>query len=760
MNNFNDLLITYKVAIPPIQRDYAQGRNSNAINTIRERFLQSVFEALNVEDGQPLLLDFIYGYIEEDTLAGGNQNLQIFKPLDGQQRLTTLFLLHWYIANRENNLNSASSILQRFTYETRRTSREFCEKLVNFNLNLNLQSPVDKQIVNQPWYFSNWNNDPTIQSMLVVLASIEVKYNYYSSLPNTGLSNVWQNLISPQPKIQFELLSMKELGLADDLYIKMNARGKALTAFEQFKSYFSTILNSEHSKYFNNKIDNEWTDLFWAIFKDREDIDLAKFVDQGFLNFFNYVTDILIIKGNIEIQRPDFLLKEENVGINIQEIINNANYVYKGNSENVKLLFDWLDLFERLSHLDWPFDEIFYLNDVDFRLEKTKLFGTNTSLNLFNNCVEYYGKANFPLMEHLLLYTFIQIKINNIEVPENFYRLVRNLLANTSDNQFRFENLSALYRGIDNLILGDREFSNLPFTRRQLNEEIEKENFLNQNNGIKEIIYRLEDHSLLKGSISIFNIDETIELIGPIFLRKFTSTANLLAINKSLLTKGMYPQIYNGASGIKKRFGNARYNNWEEIFTHSENRQGFDNVKEILRDYLNFCYENVTSDEEIVNHYLLNGPAKDITYYILTYDSFISHNGTTFKGFYSWTDIENEPYKCYILSGDNFRSKSWSPFLYELNLRCNDCILEDSSSDLLFTRGDLSFIIKHENAGFKFIAAENNLIAETIIDNLTEINKLNQEGVLLINQDYAGIDLEDRILKCLTFINEEIILAE
>ena len=398
MNNFNDLLITYKVAIPPIQRDYAQGRNSNAINTIRERFLQSVFEALNVEDGQPLLLDFIYGYIEEDTLAGGNQNLQIFKPLDGQQRLTTLFLLHWYIANRENNLNSASSILQRFTYETRRTSREFCEKLVNFNLNLNLQSPVDKQIVNQPWYFSNWNNDPTIQSMLVVLASIEVKYNYYSSLPNTGLSNVWQNLISPQPKIQFELLSMKELGLADDLYIKMNARGKALTAFEQFKSYFSTILNSEHSKYFNNKIDNEWTDLFWAIFKDREDIDLAKFVDQGFLNFFNYVTDILIIKGNIEIQRPDFLLKEENVGINIQEIINNANYVYKGNSENVKLLFDWLDLFERLSHLDCPFDEIFYLNDVDFRLEKTKLFGTNTSLNLFNNCVEYYCKSNFPLI--------------------------------------------------------------------------------------------------------------------------------------------------------------------------------------------------------------------------------------------------------------------------------------------------------------------------------------------------------------------------
>ena len=39
----------------------------------------------------PIELDFVYGSIIIDT----------FQPLDGQQRLTTLFLFHWYFALKE-----------------------------------------------------------------------------------------------------------------------------------------------------------------------------------------------------------------------------------------------------------------------------------------------------------------------------------------------------------------------------------------------------------------------------------------------------------------------------------------------------------------------------------------------------------------------------------------------------------------------------------------------------------------------------------
>lgn len=42
-------------------------------------------------------LDFIYGNLDGDT----------FLPLDGQQRLTTLFLLHWYAYEKENTGDKA-----------------------------------------------------------------------------------------------------------------------------------------------------------------------------------------------------------------------------------------------------------------------------------------------------------------------------------------------------------------------------------------------------------------------------------------------------------------------------------------------------------------------------------------------------------------------------------------------------------------------------------------------------------------------------
>jgi hypothetical protein len=749
MNNFYELIKQYQVTIPPIQRDYAHGRKKIKAKNIRKRFIDSIFETLNDTTGKNLFLDFVYGYVEVDT--ANNQNLEIFKPLDGQQRLTTLFLLYWYVANRENQLNDAKPLLKKFTYETRKTTSNFCEKLVNFNLDLNSQEPVHKQIINQPWYFSIWNNDPSIQSMLVVLATIEEKYNHYIELPNTGLNNLWQNLTSTHPKIQFELLSMKELGLADDLYIKMNARGKSLTDFEHFKSHFSTIISPQEANYFNIKIDNQWTDLFWKIFKDRPDIDLARFVDAGFLNFFNYVTDIIIVKEQLEYQLPQNELKEVKGEINIQEIIDKANLVYKGNAGNVKLLFDWLDMFEAISQDSCHFQEIFYINDIDFTIDKVKLFGTSKSVNLFNNCIEHYKTSIFSLMERLLLYTFIQINIAAKQVPQNFYRLVRNLLANTSDNQFRESNLLALYEGIDNLIEGERAFTNLPFTRRQLNEELEKKDFLSQNNALTTIIFQLEDHSLLKGSIGILYLDETIEALGPIFLRKFQADQDLLATSKALLAMGMYPQTYT--NGTRKRFGNAGYANWEEILTHSENRNGFENTKEVLKNYLTRFYDEHTNDMTIVNDYMSNNPVKNISYYMLKYDTFIVHEGSTFKGFYSWSDYNNAPYNCMMLAGDNFKGKAWSPFLYELQNSHNDWRLEDYSSDLLFTKGDLSYIIKHENNGFKFIAPEDNLLAEAILSNFIDDDKLNQDGVLIINQDYNGVDLEDRIEKCMRFLD-------
>ena len=116
--NFWELLQKHKTEIPIIQRDYAQGREDK--KEIRDNFLQALHQSIDTSN--PIKLDFIYGSMEKE----------IFQPLDGQQRLTTLFLLHWYSLIKSQLLNKENiKILGNFTYETRISSREFCNTLIS-----------------------------------------------------------------------------------------------------------------------------------------------------------------------------------------------------------------------------------------------------------------------------------------------------------------------------------------------------------------------------------------------------------------------------------------------------------------------------------------------------------------------------------------------------------------------------------------------------------------------------------------------------
>jgi uncharacterized protein with ParB-like and HNH nuclease domain len=123
---FWSFLKDHKIEIPIIQRDYAQGRRGK--EKLREKFLADLKNALDSDI--TLKLDFVYGSLENDNI----------NPLDGQQRLTTLWLLHWYIAykagklkaeNEENKkvVEETIKTFKKFTYETRVSSREFCEQL-------------------------------------------------------------------------------------------------------------------------------------------------------------------------------------------------------------------------------------------------------------------------------------------------------------------------------------------------------------------------------------------------------------------------------------------------------------------------------------------------------------------------------------------------------------------------------------------------------------------------------------------------------
>ena len=103
------------VLIPKIQRPYAQGRLSQT--DIRRNFLDDLFAWLT-QPGKTLELNFVYGSLTDGT----------FELLDGQQRLTTLFLLGWYLAVHEEDPDPIMKLLGKFSYETRTTSTSFIKK--------------------------------------------------------------------------------------------------------------------------------------------------------------------------------------------------------------------------------------------------------------------------------------------------------------------------------------------------------------------------------------------------------------------------------------------------------------------------------------------------------------------------------------------------------------------------------------------------------------------------------------------------------
>ena len=83
---FADLIKKGVIRIPQIQRDYAQGRQHKEVKEIRNHFVRTLMLVITGKSAESQL-DFIYGSDRNGA----------FEPLDGQQRLTTLFLLHWVL---------------------------------------------------------------------------------------------------------------------------------------------------------------------------------------------------------------------------------------------------------------------------------------------------------------------------------------------------------------------------------------------------------------------------------------------------------------------------------------------------------------------------------------------------------------------------------------------------------------------------------------------------------------------------------------
>lgn len=292
----------FNIYIPRIQRDYAQGRLDEMSSHIRDNFLNDIFDSI-VNPGKILDINFIYGNVEGER----------FIPIDGQQRLTTLFLLHWYFAQYSKKI-ADPEIKKRlgfFQYETRHVTGKFCSNLVErVVLNLDDISETFKlsdEIRNYYWFFSDFENDASIKSMLVMLDAIHEKAQN-AIKKGYNLNGVFDLLTSKNAPIRFLYLNINDVGLTDNIYIKMNARGKALTHFENFKAQLSNFLLKDSESLrdsFLGKVNGPWSEFFWnpdfrkkgidpvtgkEFIEVNYDVHMMKFI--RFVMFMDYVVNL------------------------------------------------------------------------------------------------------------------------------------------------------------------------------------------------------------------------------------------------------------------------------------------------------------------------------------------------------------------------------------------------------------------------------------------------------------------------------------
>ncbi len=695
-----------RIVIPIIQRDYAQGRRDADVERIRDRFLNSLLNAITTS---PITLDFVYGDIDADG---------IMTPLDGQQRLTTLFLIHWYAAKKEQIEQEEYQFLSNFSYETRYSARDFCDCLIR-KYEPSFTQPISEEIVDQAWFPLDWEKDPTISSMLVMLDAIHAKF--------AGVDDIWSKLRAGA--ISFYFLPIKDMGLTDELYIKMNSRGKPLTQFEHFKAELEhslRMVDETIAKKILRKIDIDWTDMLWAYRGDDNTID------DEFLRYFQFICDIICYQAGGTTQgksQNEFDLLKDYFSPEASEVMSNI--------EKLESYFDcWCALNGML-----PGD--FLKQFISYEHEQGKIrIETRYALDIFEDCLRNYadisgnGNRSFPLGRIILLFAIVTyLEHRDTVTVEQFVRrlrIVNNLIQNSedeiSDSERRASGnrMPTILRHVEEIICtGVIDLTiDKTLNQSQLQEEAEKLKWVEANPDLADQLYELEDHELLQGQIAIVGLEHP-----DLFLR----FADLFEcewdkVDAALMSIGFYGQAEK--NGWRYQLGSKSRRNtkaWRSLFHKSANA-GFEETKRILVELLASKEQFTDAYLDFIQEAFIKACEQDseysFRYYYVKYDFFRPGS----YGKYTWSNLKEEPYLFSVMMTES----KWSENTYQPFLRAID---EDSLS-----RDECG---QYLLCGDKYIEALNDGYAICYMETEEELSRIT------VTQNVNGIDTENRIEKML-----------
>jgi len=606
---FWELIREYTINIPIIQRDYAQGRDEE--KTKRDKFLTVIYNHFIQKDPSdpPLDLIFVYGRILN----------KIFFPIDGQQRLTTLFLLHWYISIKERVNENERKELVKFIYDTRISSREFCKAIIENTIVIPAKA-IDQnflaEIQNNYWFRKSWEKDPTIKAMLIMIQAIHEKF---SKLP---AGKLW-HLLTNQRIISFEVLDLGAKGfeLTDELYIKMNARGKQLTDFENFKADFINWFKEGENSYngssdektempyylsFTTKIDKEWTNLFWDHYARLKVKSEEKVVDPYFMRF--WIRFLL----NLYVTRPGFsqeyFEKDELFGRLYGNEERDTEYKY----DNFTNYEDLLGKKEVILSIEKILDQ---LADHYTEIEETirPAWKQNDEWRLFNEAITQRQRILFYAVT-----CYLEFKAFDIIKFKNWIRVIWNIIIDP--NMRSISAMVGTMRFIKQLAEHSDDIYNflrnpdsvLFLSNTTYQEQIEEEHFkailIDKSEEWEPLLIEAESHPLFLGKIRFLltnNADTDIESFKKLKNSSFAifndndlsdKSSNYLWI-RALLAKSTDIKL-------KIELSNGKFYNWRDLINGPLMKAMRLLIDDISR---NNCISAVDCMRDICTNYQIDG---------------------------------------------------------------------------------------------------------------------------------------------------------
>lgn len=555
------------VIIPDLQRDYCWGTKLNDKNLVLD-FVKNIVDNSNSE----LSLGLIYGY--ESPIG----HIQL---CDGQQRITTLFLLLGLINKKSKNAfqNQLISLFELenddkdpyLQYSIRESSLYFLSDLVcHFFIPENTLTVSD--ITLQSWYFKDYDLDPSIQSMLSALLTIE------QEIINISAHELGDCIVN---SLSFIYYDMGTKANGEETFVIINTTGEPLTATENLKPLFIGTQKPEKAEYCSQKWE-EWETWFWKMRKGsgKKENDTA---DNGFREFLRWIT--LLNSTDAEFKK---IQETNNFDFDINFDTDEINEYFN----IVKYLFEDSDLFS--DNLDWLAP-----NDTNNQITWFRLLPV----------IEYikrFGKNN--LRDIIRVKTFYK----NLSEINNISKSVTSLLP---------EAINIIKKMNSNDIA---EIINLDKVSTQILTEEERSKFTiyienpELRTIIENVFWKAEEHPIWKGEILAMlnwatndgHFDFTLfNEFNQIFCKLFYDAMNYQELDvtrRALLTRNLkeYPRKFKGYTNTSFCW---EYSDWQTLIN--------DNALEIgnfLSELINASDINLKLQSMIEN----NPPEKEFDEFV------------------------------------------------------------------------------------------------------------------------------------------------